>query len=63
MEKKSKIGSLWKRISKDGVEYLTGYINNQKVFIALNKYKTSSEETKKQPDYIVYEDNKKIEEN
>ena len=44
-----KVGSLWKRQSKKGTNYLAGEINGQKVMIFHAKDKRSD----KSPDFIV----------
>ena len=47
---KVKVGSLWIRQSKGGIEFFSGEVNKEKVVAFKNTYKTEA----KQPDYIVY---------
>jgi len=50
---KNKLGSLWKRKSKDGTKtFLTGRVGNHEVIIFANNRK---QEGTKQPDFEVYE--------
>jgi len=50
MSERVKLCSLWKNKTKDGKEYLAGYLGDSKIMVFPNGYKTEE----KHPDFNVY---------
>jgi hypothetical protein len=50
-QKSEKIGSLWKKVSKKGVSFLSGVINEQRVVV----FKVREKRNAQSPDYAVFE--------
>ena len=48
------LGSLWKKTSKNGNEYYTGYFRGSNIVVFKNNYKKEE----KHPDFFVYLDNR-----
>ncbi len=47
------VGALWTTVSKKGLKFLTGKINDQPVII----FKVLDKKNERSPDYIIYESN------
>jgi len=51
-QQKKDIGGLWKQTSKNGMPYLSGTVNGQRIVVFPNSKKQDGEKT---PDYRIYE--------
>lgn len=47
------VGALWTTVSKKGLKFLTGKVNDQRIII----FKTLDKKNERSPDYIIYESN------